>query len=160
MNDVAKKPRWCKTCKAPIAPENITEFCTTCYKHMQMTREQQKHAQQSQEKNEPADKFDAGKPRFDLIPVVPLRELAKLYGQGARKYGERNWEKGMSFSRCYAALLRHLTAFWEGELVDEETGVHHTTAVAFWAFALREYCAHATGIDDRPRIRLIEQDSE
>uniref|UniRef100_UPI001E4FF338 dATP/dGTP diphosphohydrolase domain-containing protein n=1 Tax=Acetomicrobium sp. S15 = DSM 107314 TaxID=2529858 RepID=UPI001E4FF338 len=38
--------------------------------------------------------------RYDLIPSDALRELAKVYTVGAEKYGERNWEKGMSWGRA------------------------------------------------------------
>ena len=32
-----------------------------------------------------------GKPRYDLIPLEPLKRLAELYARGAEKYGDRNW---------------------------------------------------------------------
>ena len=32
--------------------------------------------------------------RYDLIPAIPLDELARVYGRGAEKYLERNWERG------------------------------------------------------------------
>ena len=94
-------------------------------------------------------KFDLGKPRMDLIPVAPLTALAKLYQTGAQKYADRNWEKGMLYSRLYAALLRHIFAFWNGEDYDPE-GQHHLDSVTFCAFALREYQFRETGKDDRP----------
>ncbi len=94
-------------------------------------------------------KSDAGKPRTDLIPVRPLLALAELYRRGAAKYADRNWEKGMKYSRLYAALLRHILAFWGGEDYDPE-GWHHLDSVAFCAFALREYQFEETGQDDRP----------
>lgn len=30
--------------------------------------------------------------RFDLIPQGELREIARVLGEGAKRYGERNWE--------------------------------------------------------------------
>lgn len=36
-----------------------------------------------------------GKGRFDLLPPYPLMRLAKHYENGATKYAERNWEKGL-----------------------------------------------------------------
>jgi hypothetical protein len=72
-----------------------------------------------------------GKPRYDLIPVVPLRRLADLYARGAEKYGEGNFEKGMPFRRVYASLLRHIYQYAEGDRTED-----HLAAVAWNAFAL------------------------
>lgn len=88
--------------------------------------------------------------RFDLIPVEPLRLLAEHYGRGARKYADRNWEKGYAWSLSYAALMRHLTAFWGGEDLDAETGSPHIIAAAWHAFALAEYTRTHPEKDDRP----------
>ena len=56
--------------------------------------------------------------RFDLIPIGPLTELARHYGRGALKYDNHQWRKGYEWSKSYSALLRHLTAFWNGENYD------------------------------------------
>ena len=89
--------------------------------------------------------------RFDLIPVEPLWELARLYGAGASKYADRNWERGFDWSLSYAALMRHATLFWSGEDIDPETLRHHLASVVFHAFALMEFQAKGKGTDDRPR---------
>jgi len=88
--------------------------------------------------------------RYDLIPVAPLEELAKVYGAGARKYEDRNWERGYAWSLSYSALQRHLNAFWAGEDIDAETNRHHLGAVVFHAFALMEMQYRDSGTDDRP----------
>lgn len=75
-----------------------------------------------------------GKPRFELIPVAPLKRLADLYARGALKYGEHNWQKGMPFTRVLASLLRHAYAYIEGERTED-----HLAAVAWNAFALMTY---------------------
>lgn len=95
-------------------------------------------------------KFDDDKPRYDLIPAKPLEELAKVYTVGAKKYADRNWEKGMRWGRVFAAMMRHAWAWWMGETNDKESGVHHMAAVAWGAFALIEYSQTKTGQDDRP----------
>lgn len=95
-------------------------------------------------------KYDTGKSRYDLIPPFPLEQLAKLYTTGAIKYAERNWEKGMKWSRCFSALMRHAWAFWSGETYDKETKIHHMVAVAFCAFSLIEYNNTHPEFDDRP----------
>jgi hypothetical protein len=89
--------------------------------------------------------------RFDLIPVDPLTQLAEHYGRGAEKYAPRNWEKGYDWSKSYAALCRHLFAFWGGEDLDEETGSSHMVAVMWHAAALLEFARTHPEKDDRPR---------
>jgi hypothetical protein len=88
--------------------------------------------------------------RYDLIPAGPLLQLAEHYGIGARKYADRNWERGYAWSLSFAALQRHAWAFWMGEDTDGETLSHHMAAVAFHAFALMHFGDTDTGTDDRP----------
>ena len=87
---------------------------------------------------------------FDLIPPMPLYELASHYGRGARKYAARNWEKGYEWSKSFAAMQRHAWLFWQGEDIDPETGSSHLTAVAWHAFALLEWTMTHPELDDRP----------
>jgi len=97
--------------------------------------------------------------RFDLIPTRPLWKVAEHYGTGAKKYKDRNWEKGYKWSLSYGALQRHATAFWSGETIDPETGSHHMAAVVFHALALMEYGETNQDKDDRPkRTEAIEND--
>jgi hypothetical protein len=59
-----------------------------------------------------------GKGRFDLITPFALARVAGVYERGAKKYADRNWEKGQSFSRFLDSALRHLNRFqmgWEDE---------------------------------------------
>lgn len=95
-------------------------------------------------------KYDGGKLRFDLIPVWPLEELALVFTVGAQKYADRNWEKGLKWSRVYSALQRHLTAFWGGEEVDEETELFHVAQAAWGCFVLLEFMQTHRELDDRP----------
>ena len=83
-------------------------------------------------------KDDTGKHRYDLIPPGPLDELARAYTIGAAKYGDRNWEHGIAFSRLFAALQRHAWAFWSGEDESADDGQHHLAAVAWCAFSMLE----------------------
>ena len=95
-------------------------------------------------------KDDIGKLRFDLIPVESLLEVVKVYTFGARKYQDRNWEKGIRYSRVFAAINRHLWAFWNGENADNETGFSHLAHAAWGCLALIHYAKHNTDKDDRP----------
>lgn len=90
--------------------------------------------------------------RYDLIPAEPLRQLACLYGRGAAKYDERNWERGYEWSKSFAALNRHLWQFWSRQDIDGETGLPHLTAVAWHALALAEFAWRHPEYDDRPGL--------
>src|SRR5690606_23302953 len=67
--------------------------------------------------------------RYDLIPGEVLEMLARNYGRGAKKYDERNWEKGYDWSLSFAVLNRHLWQYWNGEDIDEELGLPHLSCV-------------------------------
>ncbi len=72
------------------------------------------------------EKHDQGKTRYDLIPSKSLRELAEVLTFGAEKYAPDNWKKVPEpEKRYYSALLRHLEAWREGELIDGESGKPH-----------------------------------
>ena len=95
-------------------------------------------------------KFDSGKLRMDLLPPDALEALGRILTDGADKYGARNWEKGMAWSRPYAALQRHLLAWWGGQDVDPESGHPHLWHVLTNAVFLTSYQIRNIGEDDRP----------
>ena len=97
-------------------------------------------------------KYDGGKPRFDLIPTVPLETLAKIYTMGAEKYADRNWEKGIQYSRIYAAVMMHLNKYWSSENVDPESGLPHLAHAAWGLLALLEFDVTHPELDDRPNV--------
>jgi len=76
-----------------------------------------------------------GKPRFDLIPVEAMNRLAQHYTNGAIKYGDNNWRKGLTdpewISRCYASALRHLYQYRMDECSED-----HLSAVVFNIFCI------------------------
>jgi hypothetical protein len=87
--------------------------------------------------------------RFDLLPWDVLWTVAELYGVGAAKYEDRNWEKSYPFSLSIAALGRHFAQFARGEDVDSETGLPHLASVVFHACALIRFCNEHPEQDDR-----------
>lgn len=103
----------------------------------------------AQQKAEPAWKQDGGKPRMDLIAPEIMTALGEVLAFGAAKYAERNWEKGMSWGRCFGALMRHLWAWWRGEACDPETGYSHLWHAACCLMFLIAYEARGVGADDR-----------
>ena len=96
-----------------------------------------------------AVKHDESKPRFDLIPPNAMYEIADIYTYGANKYGDRNWEKGMSWSRLYAAVQRHLNACHAGQELDEESTRAHLAHAATNLIFLLEYARTHEEFDDR-----------
>ena len=90
-----------------------------------------------------------GKPRTDLIPTESIMALAHALTVGAGKHGPRGWERGYAWSVYYAALLRHLFAWWSGETTDDDTGMSHLWLVMANAAILTTYEARGVGEDDR-----------
>jgi len=56
-----------------------------------------------------------GKGRYDLISMFALREIARVYEDGALAYGDRNWERGFPLSRLLDSAMRHLCQCIEGK---------------------------------------------
>lgn len=104
-----------------------------------------------EEKLKDGVKFDEGKLRFDLLPPHALEKLVEVYTYGARKYADRNWEKGMAWSRTFGAIMRHAWKFWKGEDYDKESGLHHMAHAAFNCLALVEYTKTKPEFDNRPK---------
>ena len=98
-------------------------------------------------------KFDAGKAPMDLIPPEAMWAMANRLRIGAKKYDRRNWEKGILFSRVFAAICRHLWAWWGGEDTDPEgEGSGHLEAVLTnVAFLVAFEKRGRTDLDDRPK---------
>lgn len=81
-----------------------------------------------------------------------LIDITRLcyYGAAIKGYGRDNWKLGMSWSKVMNSLLRHIIRFWIfKENLDPETGLPHTTAIAWNALALSTYFLEGIGKDDR-----------
>jgi len=86
-----------------------------------------------------------------LLPWDAVRGVVKVLKFGADKYDERNWERGMDWSRCFSACMRHMTAWFHGESVDPETGYSHLWHAACCILFLIAFEMRGVGRDDRPR---------
>lgn len=102
-------------------------------------------------KSEGAVKHDGDKVRLDLLPPELVEGVGAVLTFGAHKYGARNWEKGMRWGRPFAALLRHLWAWWRGEEKDPETGMSHLWHAGCCLAFLIAYEQRQIGDDDRPK---------
>lgn len=97
-------------------------------------------------------KDDEEKNRLELMPYDALWAVGKVYTFGARKYDDRNWEKGIKYSRIYGAMMRHCWAWWNREDNDPETGLSHMIHAAWNAITLVAYIIRGMDDwDDRPQ---------
>ena len=77
------------------------------------------------------------KTRWELIPLDCLEDIARVYTEGAKKYGDNNWQNlDNGYQRYKAAMLRHLLEYEKGNTIDEDTGCHHLAQVAWNAIAM------------------------
>jgi hypothetical protein len=97
-------------------------------------------------------KADGEKPKWYLVSWKAVTGMVRVLTFGAIKYDERNWEKGIAYSRVFAALMRHLTAWWGGEKLDAESGMPHLDHAACCLHFLQHY-QHGgyDAFDDRPK---------
>ena len=59
--------------------------------------------------------MSAGKGRMDLVPWNVIIRLSKHYEAGAKKYEERNWEKGVPSHSFLDSAFRHLAKYADGQ---------------------------------------------
>jgi len=110
-------------------------------------------------KEEEAKKYDDGKVRLELIPPELLFAVGTILSFGAKKYADRNWEKGMKWSRVYGALMRHMWKWWAGKgptnenflfgSIDDETKHSHLWHAGCCIAFLITYEERKVGEDDR-----------
>lgn len=67
-----------------------------------------------------------GKGRYDLLSPLALARLAKHMEEGAKKYSDRNWEKGIPLHSFFDSAIRHLYKWLSGECDEDHL------AAAFW----------------------------
>jgi hypothetical protein len=93
--------------------------------------------------------------RYDLVPPEATWFEALVYGVGAEKYAERNWEQGYEWGKSVSALERHLQLFKAGEDIDPEYNLPHMAHARWHTGTLLAYWARKHGIDDRTKLANI-----
>jgi hypothetical protein len=96
------------------------------------------------------NKFDTDKLPWHLLPPDAVEQIVAVLEFGAKKYGDRNWEEGMAWSRPFSALMRHMWAWWGGEHRDPETGLSHLAHAGCCILFLLAYERRNIGVDNRP----------
>lgn len=94
-------------------------------------------------------KDNIGKPRWDLLPMRAVGNMAEVLGYGAVKYAPGNWRLGLAWSDMMASAMRHLAAFQDGEEIDPETGLSHLAHAMCQVGFLEESRVSGYGQDDR-----------
>ena len=100
-------------------------------------------------------KDDTGKTPLALLPYWLLEGVGQVLDYGQHKYDPWNWRKGMSWSRCFSAALRHCFKWWWGEDRDPESGLPHLWHAACCLAFLIQYEQEAIGTDDRPHSMVL-----
>jgi len=67
---------------------------------------------------------DADEFRFDLITPIGLKRIARTYANGAKKYSDHNWRKGIPMTNLLNHCLVHIFKYLEG-LDDSEDHLAH-----------------------------------
>ena len=107
-----------------------------------------------------ASKNDKEKIDLSLIPMISMIEHAKAFQVGEKKYGRYNYCKGHNASQLVAAILRHATAYFNGEEHDPVDGQHHLGSVMACCSMILRQQELGTLIDDRFKVKDNNEDSE
>jgi hypothetical protein len=99
----------------------------------------------------PKDSVGARKVPFSTVSAPVIAEVGVAMMEGARKYGRHNYRAvGVLSSVYYDAAFRHLTAWWEGEDIDPDSGMSHLAKAMASIAVLRDSMIRGNLNDDRP----------
>lgn len=99
----------------------------------------------------PKDAVGSKKAFFTTLPVRVVAEVGLAMLEGAVKYGRSNYRvAGVRASVYVDAVGRHLGAFWEGQDVDPDSGIHHVSKAIAGLMVLRDSMIAGNWVDDRP----------
>ncbi len=99
----------------------------------------------------PKKAFGDKKVPLHLVPPALTIFAALGFRDGAEKYGPFNWRKDpVETGTYYAAALRHLYAWHDGEEIDADSGNHHLAHAAACMAILLDAISIGNAIDTRP----------
>jgi hypothetical protein len=102
-------------------------------------------------------KYDGGKAQMGLLAPRWLVGVAQVLTFGAKKYAAHNWAGGISYSRLYDAIQRHLNAFWDHEENDPESGISHLLHASCGLMFLYMMTIIHPELDDRHKYEARNQ---
>lgn len=121
--DLSRRPIW----RRPDAPEPETK------------------------QSNPKDAVGIKKVPFSTVSARVVAELGLAMMEGALKYSRHNYRKaGVRASVYYDAAFRHLTAWWEGQDIDPDSGLSHLTKAMGCLHVIRDSQLMQNWVDDRP----------
>lgn len=99
----------------------------------------------------PKQRFGAAKPNLALIPGPAAIHTSLALMDGAGKYGPFNWRETSVEGMTYiAAAKRHIDAWFDGEEVAADSGVHHLGHAIAGLMIILDAQASGKLIDNRP----------
>ncbi|MCK9569081.1 DUF5664 domain-containing protein [Candidatus Pacearchaeota archaeon] len=99
----------------------------------------------------PKDAVGSQKVPMHTVPLRVLLEMGLGMLDGGCKYGTHNYrEAGVRGSVYFDAACRHLFAWWEGEEIDPDSGIHHIVKAMTTLAVLRDSQHMGNWVDDRP----------
>jgi hypothetical protein len=99
----------------------------------------------------PKDAIGTSKVPFSVLSWRVLAEVGLAMLEGAIKYARHNYRvAGVRASVYFDASFRHLTAWWEGEDIDSDSGLSHVTKAIAGLMVLRDSMMEGNWVDDRP----------
>ena len=105
----------------------------------------------SSKPSNPKDIMGIAKAPMSAVPTVVLHEMGLGMLEGALKYGRHNYRAvGVHSSVYYDAVMRHLNQWWEGEDIDQDSGLSHITKALTTLAVLRDSQIRGNVVDDRP----------
>jgi len=112
----------CNYCKQSLSTEEMCcdstngYMCFACYRYGE-----------KKEEKTGGEKYDQGKNAWGIIPFECLDELSKIMTYGVKKYGKPSgWQLVENMEdRYFSALMRHISAYKQGEVFDAESNHRH-----------------------------------
>ncbi len=99
----------------------------------------------------PKDALGRAKPPLSVLPVPVMYEAAAGCLEGGCKYRLYNYRVARILASIYYdACMRHMMAYWEGEDIDPESGIHHVGKTISNLIVFRDALMNDMVDDDRP----------
>lgn len=99
----------------------------------------------------PKDLVGVSKVPASCVSQLVMMEVGLGMQEGALKYGRHNYRvTGVRASVYYDAARRHIDAYWEGQDIDPDSGLHHIAKAITSLIVLRDAMLQGLCTDDRP----------
>lgn len=99
----------------------------------------------------PKDAVGTRKAPVSTVSMPFVAEMGVAMLEGARKYGRHNYRvAGVRASVYVDAAMRHIMQWYEGEDIDQESGMSHLVKAAACMAVVRDAQMRGKLVDDRP----------